>query len=57
MVRNDCAETFRLSLMYIDEDNEKETAVQLAAKEVAAGEWTELSAKFKAPSNTYEYEQ
>lgn len=56
MVRSDYAETFRLSLMYIDEDTEKETTVQLAAKKAAAGEWTELSAKFKAPSNTYEYE-
>ena len=56
MVKADTAETFRLSLMYKDMDTDEATTVELDSVNAKAGEWTELSAKFKAPANTYEYE-
>ncbi len=55
MVRSEVSENFHLSLLYIDNETEKETTVELAAKKTKAGEWTELSASYKAPANTYEY--
>ena len=48
--------TFKLTLKYIDEKTEEETIVTLAEKKVKGGEWTELSADYKAPADTYEYE-
>lgn len=56
MVKADTDETFRLSLMYKDMDTDEATVVELDSVNAKAGEWTELSAKFKAPANTYEYE-
>lgn len=55
-VYSETDETFNLSLMYIDEETEEKTTVQLVSKKVKAGEWTEISAEYKAPENTYEYE-
>lgn len=48
--------TFKLTLKYIDEKTQEETIVTLAEKKVKGGEWTELSADYKAPADTYEYE-
>lgn len=56
MVKADTDETFRLSLMYKDMDTDEATTVELDSVNAKAGKWTELSAKFKAPANTYEYE-
>ncbi len=56
MVKADTDETFRLNLMYKDMDTDEATTVELDSVDAKAGEWTELSANFKAPSNTYEYE-
>ncbi|SFC79218.1 endo-1,4-beta-xylanase [Ruminococcus albus] len=48
--------TFKLTLKYIDEETDEETIVVLDEKKVKAGKWAELSAEYKAPENTYEYE-
>ncbi|MBQ3915870.1 MAG: endo-1,4-beta-xylanase [Ruminococcus sp.] len=47
---------FTLSLMYIDQETEQETTIILDEKNVTAGKWETLSASYKAPENTYEYE-
>ncbi len=49
------AENFKLSLLCIDENTGEETVTELAAVSSNAGEWTELSADFKAPKNSYEF--
>jgi len=54
-VYSETDETFRISLLYKNEDTEEETVVQLAEKNVKGGEWTDISATFKAPENSYEY--
>ena len=48
--------TFKLTLKYIDEKTQEETVVTLAEKKVKGGKWTQLSADYKAPADTYEYE-
>ncbi|MCR5143564.1 MAG: endo-1,4-beta-xylanase [Ruminococcus sp.] len=48
--------TFKLTLKYIDENTQEETIVTLAEKKVKGGEWTAISADYKAPADTYEYE-
>ena len=48
--------TFKLTLKYIDENTEEATIVTLAEDTVKGGEWTELTADYKAPDDTYEYE-
>ena len=48
-------ETFHLSLLCIDEKTGTETVINLADKKVKAGKWTELSANYKAPANSYEF--
>lgn len=48
-------EKFRLSLLCIDEETGEETMTELTSKDVKAGEWTELSAKYTAPENSYEF--
>jgi len=54
-VYSETEETFRLSLLCIDEETGKETEVELAEKKVKAGEWTEISAEYEAPENSYEF--
>lgn len=49
-------EVFHLSLLYKDEETEKATTVKLATVKAAAGQWTDITAEFEAPENTYEYE-
>lgn len=48
-------ETFHLSLLCIDEETGEETLKELVTKKVQAGEWTELSASYRAPENSYEF--
>ncbi len=55
-VKSETDEVFHISLLYKDEETEEATTVELATKNVKAGEWTEISASYKAPENTYEYE-
>ena len=54
-VKADTDETFRLSILTIDEETGEETVKELAAVDAKAGEWTTLSAKYKAPANSYEF--
>lgn len=55
-VMSETDETFRLSLLTIDEETGAETLTEIDTAEVKAGEWTELSGKYKAPENSYEFE-
>ncbi len=55
-VKSETDEVFHISLLYKDEETDEAATVELAAKNVKAGEWTEISASYKAPENTYEYE-
>lgn len=55
-VKSDTDETFRLKLRCLDEETDKETVVELDSVSVKAGEWAELSASYKAPENSYEFE-
>ena len=48
--------TFKLTLKYIDEETDEVTVVTLDEKKVKGGKWAELTADYKAPENTYEYE-
>jgi len=54
-VYSETDETFRLSLLYIDEKTNKETTVELDSQDVKGGKWTTLTSSFKAPEDTYEY--
>ncbi len=49
------AETFRLSLLCIDQETGNETVKELAVKSSAGGEWIELSADDTAPDSSYEF--
>lgn len=48
-------EVFHLSLLCLDEETDEQTIVELDSKAVKAGEWTTLSANYKAPENSYEF--
>ncbi len=54
-VYSETNETFRLTLLCIDSETGKEETVELAEKSVKAGEWTEISADYKAPEKSYEF--
>lgn len=54
-VYSDTAETFRLSLLCIDAATGDQTEVVLASESVKAHTWTELSAEYTAPENSYEF--
>lgn len=54
-VYSESDETFRLSLLYIDEETEEETTVELDSQDVKGGQWTKLSSDFKAPEGSYEF--
>ena len=49
-------EMFHVTLRCVDMDTDEETLVNLADKAVKGGEWTELSASYKAPKNSSEFE-
>ena len=53
-VYSETDETFHLSLLYYDGKTEKPTTVEIATKKVKAGEWTELSGSYKAPTGAYD---
>lgn len=48
-------EVFHLSLLCLDEETDEQTIVELDSKSVKAGEWTTLSANYKAPAHSYEF--
>ena len=54
-VYSETDETFHLSLLCIDEKTGTQTIINLADKKARAGEWTEISADYKAPANSYEF--
>lgn len=54
-VYSETDEVFHISLLYKDEETEEETVVELASKSVKGGEWTDISAEYKAPENSYEF--
>ena len=54
-VYSETDETFNLSLMCIDAETGEESTVKLASKEVKGGEWTNISASYKAPVASYEF--
>ena len=49
------AETFRLSLLCINQNTGEETVKELTAVSADAGAWTELSADYTAPDESYEF--
>ncbi len=54
-VKSQTDETFHLSLLTIDEETGKETVKELTSKNVKAGEWTALTASYRAPADSYEF--
>ncbi len=54
-VKSKFTENFTLELLYIDMETEKETVVTLDTAHTEAGVWTELSAEYTAPENSYEF--
>ncbi|MGN0621904.1 MAG: endo-1,4-beta-xylanase [Porcipelethomonas sp.] len=54
-VYSETAEKFHVSLLCIDQETGEETVKELVSKNVSAGKWTELSAKYTAPENSYEF--
>jgi len=54
-VYSESDENFHLNLLYIDEETGIKTVVELDEKNVKAGQWTKLSANYKAPANSYEF--
>ena len=54
-VYSETDETFRLTLLCVDENTGEQTEKKLVSKKTRAGEWTELSAEYTAPENSYEF--
>ena len=54
-VYSETDEMFNLSLLCKNELTDKETEKTLVSKKVKAGQWTELSAVYTAPENSYEF--
>ncbi|MDE5584476.1 MAG: endo-1,4-beta-xylanase [Ruminococcus sp.] len=54
-VYSETDEIFHLNLLYINEETGVETVVELGNKHSRAGKWTEISADYKAPQNSYEF--
>ena len=50
-VKSETAETFRMTLTYQEGEDGEVVTKTLDVKDAAAGEWTKLSANFKAPYN------
>ncbi|MBR4101959.1 MAG: carbohydrate binding domain-containing protein, partial [Oscillospiraceae bacterium] len=48
-------EVFHLNLLCIDEESGEETVIELDSAAVKGGEWTELSAVYTAPADSYEF--
>ncbi len=56
MVYSETDETFRMSVLSIDNVTGEETVKEIATKNVKGGQWTKLSADYTAPENSYEFE-
>lgn len=54
-VYSETDEAFRLTLSVMDEETGEVTVKELAVKNVKAGEWTELSASYKAPRKSCDF--
>lgn len=54
-VISETSETFRFTLTYIDSETDKEETVLLSSEECDSGKWSELSADYMAPENSYEF--
>ncbi len=54
-VMSETDEIFHLSLLYIDEITGEESTMELDSVSAQAGEWTQLSAEYEAPENSYEF--
>jgi len=54
-VYSETDETFRLSLLCIDNETGAETETEIACVSVKAGVWTPLTASYEAPENSYEF--
>lgn len=54
-VYSETAEEFHLTLLCIDSETGKETTVDLASENVNSEKWTEISAEYTAPKNSYEF--
>ncbi len=54
-VYSETAENFNLSLLCIDAETGEETMTELVSEDVKAGKWTNLSAAYTAPENSYEF--
>lgn len=54
-VISETSETFRFTLTYIDSKTDKEETVLLSSEECDSGKWSELSADYMAPENSYEF--
>lgn len=54
-VYSETDETFNMTLLCIDENTGKKTEKKLVSKKSRAGKWTELSAEYTAPENSYEF--
>ncbi len=54
-VKSDAAEKFSLELLLLDMETDEETVVVLDTADAKAGQWTELTAEYTAPENSYEF--
>ena len=54
-VYSETDETFRISLLCIDEATGEETIKEIASEDVRAGKWTAIKTSYKAPENSYEF--
>jgi len=55
-VHSETQETFHISVLTIDEETGEKTVKEIATKKVNANEWATISANYKAPANSYEFE-
>ena len=54
-VKADTDETFRLSVLTLDEETDAETVQEIAVKTAKAGEWTTITGKYTAPQDSYKF--
>ncbi|MBQ4465786.1 MAG: endo-1,4-beta-xylanase [Oscillospiraceae bacterium] len=55
-VMSETDQTFHLSVLTKDEATDAETYQEILTKDVKAGVWTDLSATYTAPDNSYEFQ-
>ena len=54
-VKSDTDQVFRVSVLTKDEDTDAVTEQEILTKNVRGGKWTDLSAVYEAPENSYEF--